>query len=723
MIQIKHPRTPLPKVFTSAELRREKLHATAFFALTADERDQRGFDWKRTMQLLRDGCLEQLNGLFHHKCAYCETPLRDTFVNLDHFRPRNGALGLDGSFSADHYWWLAFEWPNCFPICQLCDSAKSQRFPVAKSRINRGRIPSLLRAEQALLLDPGRDEPEKHLVFGRSGLVSSSTSVGQCTIEVLALNREPLVQERAHHIDLIDILVGQVLTGDKAAFQQLRSHMSPAAPFLASKRQFIRRMAKELRSGLSDRDWELLQVSGAATKHAMNLGGTTAAESQFQRILKSKQRHSVEDEGKAARRAYFSGVRRIERIEILNFKKIRNLELIVPPASRRESWLAVLGENSTGKSSLLQAIALALLGKLHLAKLDLDARQFLTHGESSGYVKVHLTNVFGPVELHFSAETRSFRVKPSRELVLLLGYGATRLLPRSWRPDHTPERYIRVKNLFDPYARLQHAERWLTDADRLSDRQFVRASLALKKLLLLEDQARIRRQGSKLLIEIDDDFFTLRQLSDGYQSIVALAVDIMMGVITKWERVELAEGIILIDEIESHLHPIWKLEIVSRFRRVFPRMQFFVTTHEPLCLRGLAAGEIVVFRRGTNGLSVQVVTEDLSHLRADQLLTSHLFGLVSTRDPEIQRDTDRFSELLSSSNLSKNEDKELTQLRDRLKTGLLSGETSADRQIENVIREAALTITTESESPQQGTVPLSSPGHRDLIQKLVKVFA
>ena len=51
------------------------------------------------------------------------------------------------------------------------------------------------------------------------------------------------------------------------------------------------------------------------------------------------------------------------------------------------------------------------------------------------------------------------------------------------------------------------------------------------------------------------------------------------------------------DEIETHLHPAWKLEIVTRLRRVFLRLHFLATTHDPLCLRGLQSGEVVVLRR------------------------------------------------------------------------------------------------------------------------------
>ena len=724
MIKVRRSTVSVPTIFSSVNFRYEKRRAREFFSLPIVERDQRSFDWTIYTQMMRRAdCLEKLSRLFHGKCAYCESSILDqSLINIEYFRPRDGAMGLDGSFSPDHYWWLVFEWSNMLPSCQLCDSAKAQRFPVARTRAAAGALGTKLDLEQPFLLDPCKDDPELHLFFARNGFVSSVTPRGRCAIEVLALNREPLVQMRFQQIEDLHETIRSVIEGMQTAIHRLREALSSSAPFLAAKRQLVRSYVAELRSVLTERDWTALQVHGGNKKHSMNLGGVTKSETRFRRLLKSKQNHSVEDDGDAARRAYFSGKRRIERIEIHNFKKIRNMELTLPSASERESWLVMVGENATGKSSLLQAVGLALLGQAHLQKLGLDARNFVTEGEEAGFVKVYLTNVLGPVELRFNANSRLFRVNPTRELVLLLGYGATRLLPRSARKDQKTERYVRVKNLFDPYARLQHAERWLTDVDRLPEREFSETAKALKRLLMLTDEDVVRREGAKVLFEVGQGQFSLRRLSDGYQSIVALAVDIMMGLSTKWGRMDLAEGIVLIDEIETHLHPIWKMEIVSRFRTVFPRLQFLVTTHDPLCLRGLFTGEVVVFKSTRDRLQAESVKEDISHLRADQLLTSPLFGLVSTREPAFQIITDRYSELLGMVKLTDQETREMNEIGHRLQSGLLKGETPSEQSVESVVRETVNKFVESAISlPPSQSANAGSVSHQ-INERLSKVF-
>src|SRR5262249_59934446 len=89
----------------------------------------------------------------------------------------------------------------------------------------------------------------------------------------------------------------------------------------------------------------------------------------------------------------------------------------------------------------------------------------------------------------------------------------------------------------------------------------------------------------------------LNRLSEGYKTIVATVVDVMREMLEYWPDLESAKGVVLIDELETHLHPRWKMRIVQRLRRAMPQVQFVATTHDPLCLRGLYDGEAQVLQR------------------------------------------------------------------------------------------------------------------------------
>lgn len=579
MIFLDRSKVPRPEIFDSPRLAAERERAREFFALERHSRSQRRFDWDPT-RLLRKadrGLLE----LSNEKCAYCESWIRPGGgFNLDHFRPKANAIDMTGLASPEHYWWLAFEWSNLLPACQACNVAKSRRFPIAGERAPVGATGAELQSEQAMLLDPCLDDPSMHLVFDDTGLVGSSTERGQCTIEVLALNREPLVLARRDAVNQAKTILTIALAGDlSSGMELLKRHLTGASPYLAAQRQALALWVKEAAHGaLSHLAPQILAAflpeherPGAAS---LTRGDVAQAQSALQNRLESQERQSVESGAGAAQAGYFGGVRRIERVVIEDFKSITRLELTVPPPSaERESWLMLVGENATGKISVLQAIALALLGQKHADWLGLEPERFVRRGTPSRpvFVQVNLTNLSQPVELRYNGNATGFTITPPSELVLLLGYGATRLLPRTATgTSATPARYVRVKNLFDPHAELQNAELWLNNREEVDDDRFEQVAYALKQLLLLDSEDRIFRKDEEIRVETGGQQMRLNQLSDGYQSVVALAVDIMMGLFL-WGSMEDAEGVVLIDEIETHLHPRWKMEIVSRLRAPFSR--------------------------------------------------------------------------------------------------------------------------------------------------------
>ena len=121
--------------------------------------------------------------------------------------------------------------------------------------------------------------------------------------------------------------------------------------------------------------------------------------------------------------------------------------------------------------------------------------------------------------------------------------------------------------------------------------------------------------------------------SDGYRSIVAFAADLMLNLSARWDSVSAAEGLVLVDELEVHLHPTWRMTVVELLRNVFPRLRFVITTHDPLCLRGAEPREVHVLRRDDETREVLSVQRDIPPgLTADELLTGSWFGMATTLD-------------------------------------------------------------------------------------------
>jgi predicted ATPase len=475
----------------------------------------------------------------------------------------------------------------------------------------------------------------------------------------------------------------------EAELAVIRSYLEPTHEYAAMHRQFVNRWAHEL--GLDIAQPLAREASRKTVLVTEEKERATAA--SFKVHSARQQDYSVEEAGDRA--TFYAGAKRLEWIEIENFKAITRLRLAFPePQTAQEPWLMLLGENGTGKSSILQAVALALMGERHANELDLDASTFVRRDASrgSGKVRVKLRNVPEPVTLRFRRSSRRFHCDTPDPKVLLLGYGATRLLRRPQAFTADAAGYIRVKNLFDPTAPLDDVETWLLDRDQVDDDRFETIGAAMKDLLMLGDPSRfVRNEHGVEAVFPGSPPMPLRQLSDGFQSVVALCADVMKILLEWWPSMEDAEGVVLLDELEAHLHPTWKIEIVERLRRTFPSVAFIVSTHEPLCLKGLEAGEICVLRREA-GRPIEAITDvpPVNDLRADQILTSPLFGLHSTRGDQAVAAMDRYAELLGKRRRSESEEEELEQLEGRLERTTSATESPRGRQLEETLWRAVV---------------------------------
>jgi hypothetical protein len=139
------------------------------------------------------------------------------------------------------------------------------------------------------------------------------------------------------------------------------------------------------------------------------------------------------------------------------------------------------------------------------------------------------------------------------------------------------------------------------------------------------------------------------EMSDGYRAATALLADILRHLIGTYGQEGLAEknaegkmvvkrsGVVLIDEIDAHLHPEWQREIGFWLKQHFPRIQFLVTTHSPLvCQAADANGLFVLPEPGSDAKPRALSKEEYEQViasRPDTILLSAAFGLENTRSP------------------------------------------------------------------------------------------
>ena len=152
-----------------------------------------------------------LENVFNGKCAYCEVKITDGFFgHAEHYRPKGAvitktegkAVRVTQADGRQHqgYYWLAYDWPNLLPSCELCNNAKLNQFPIIGKRVFNPHggpdTATLDEIERPLLVNPYRDQPEKHLKFGVNGIISHKTQKGKNSIDVYNLDREKLTEFR-----------------------------------------------------------------------------------------------------------------------------------------------------------------------------------------------------------------------------------------------------------------------------------------------------------------------------------------------------------------------------------------------------------------------------------------------------------------------------------------------------------------------------------------------
>jgi hypothetical protein len=690
-----------------------------------------------------------LNELFHGKCAYCETSGEQVPLDVDLYRPRENARDLDGSSSSLHYAWLAYDWENTFLACSFCLRAKGNRFPVFAKRVALGEMDvGRLRDEYPLLLNPCLDTPLRHLWLQEDGMMMPRDEAGKYTIELLNLNRAETVNARATAWANADTVTRRALEEEQqkpeALLEALRDELHPRQPHLLP-RSIAAFLALSRAGRTLDGESELSELLVHGTPYpttrasvpppeqpsrnehgsfeefisgdAIPLPGSKAEPVAWSDERTRQQAYSIEADTAMSKAAYFTSAKRIEHFTIRNFKAIDEISLPFPaPDGANESWLMLLGENGCGKSSILQALALTLMGQQHANELGLDARRFVRRDVevNKGEVVVDVSGV-GRIRMEFSLDSEQFRINPPDPKVLLLGYGATRLLPKAVRRESSQQTAIRILNLFDPTAPLADTEAWLMDRERVSDAQLDEFAEDLSRLLMLPDEMRLCRDEGLIEVEYGGMRKVLRDMSDGFQSIIALAGDIAIGVRDWWGGLREAEGVVLLDEIEVHLHPTWKISIVERLRQTCPMLSFVVTTHDPLCLKGLRPEEIVVMRR-TPEESIELITDipQIQHLRSDEVLSSFLFDLPSTRGSGSSVAVARYATLLGKSDRSVGEQEELRELEAKLEQQFSNTASPMQREVEKVLRDAMVTPLSTSGSGEGAVSSANSLSPQEL---------
>ena len=418
----------------------------------------------------------------------------------------------------------------------------------------------------------------------------------------------------------------------------------------------------------------------------------------------------------------------LERIEIQNIRSIQSAVWdngFNPPAGA--GWHVILGDNGSGKSSFIRAVALALVGPSEAKALRQDWNEWLRRGEQRGSVRLTISRdrqydpypvpgappddllVAGLILARGTNDTitlTSMKTRPNPEGSLWAdktgwfsaSYGPFRRFSGGNKDD---ERMFRSNSGLAPHlsvfgesVALTETIQWLQDLKfkeleaqhSIEARYLLRLTLFINESGFLPHQTYLKSVSSTGVVFIDGNGseIAVEELSDGYRSILSMTFELIRQMLKAFPEHNIfssdctkiiVPGVVLIDEVDAHLHPSWQRQIGLWFREHFPRIQFIVTTHSPFVCQAADVGTVYRLPRpGSKEKAGMVTGADLDRLLFGNVLDAYstdLFGEGATRSEEAKKRQLRLAELNMAElmrDLEETERAELESLRSALPT-------------------------------------------------------
>ena len=409
----------------------------------------------------------------------------------------------------------------------------------------------------------------------------------------------------------------------------------------------------------------------------------------------------------------------IRRLRIQDIRSITNLDVEIPEPCA--GWHVILGDNGSGKSSVIRAMALALMGPLDAPATRQNWQDWIRKTASSARVELE---VAPDAEFDKWKGTGRRAKRPITVTVTFptAGAGANSAAPEF--AGHYADRTIWgggtgwFSASFGPFRRfsggdkeydrlfysnpglarhlsafgedvaLGEALRWLQDLqfkryenDAAASRLLDRLVDFLRQSQLLPHGARIEEITSGAVVFSDGAGVPLpvEQLSDGFRSVLSMTFELLRGMVVAYGDSKFLDaldaeagavnlpGVVAIDEIDAHMHPAWQKRIGDWLVERFPRVQFFVTTHSPIICRSATKGSI--WRLPTPGTGEEA--HRIEGQDRDRLVNGSILDAF---------DTEYFGENVTRSDASHRMMKELAKLNMKRRRGQLSADEDQRRR-------------------------------------------
>lgn len=329
---------------------------------------------------------------------------------------------------------------------------------------------------------------------------------------------------------------------------------------------------------------------------------------------------------------------KITKLELKNFRGFDSRKILF-----NDHFTVLVGDNGRGKTAILEGLTIAMgsflsgfkgvksryirkdeiykIHKLFGKKIDIQPQYPVL---IKAYGKIEEEEIFWSREINDYGGTTTSRNAKSimryasdyqksvrefkEETLPIVSYYSTQRLWGQKNNKSAKLKHNRLEgydNVLDPLSDLKNIFKWIEDMRyiELQEEEPIELLMAVNNAIkeCVEDCKEVRYdvKHKKLMIFKfnEEEPIPFELLSDGYRSVIGLVADLssrmaMLNPFLGENVCKLTPGIVLIDELDLHLHPRWQRKIVGDLKRVFPKVQFITTTHSPFIIQSLNPGEL-----------------------------------------------------------------------------------------------------------------------------------
>jgi len=431
-------------------------------------------------------------------------------------------------------------------------------------------------------------------------------------------------------------------------------------------------------------------------------------------------------------------IRSLELENVRCFGKKQKIDFTLPDGKIAQ-WTVILGDNGSGKTTILRSIVSMLPSPqsfLHKrSHLETDYNLSINNGWKNAWNLKHkdgeksstLSLLIQECEMPFSDEgsiqmklehSQNHSTESDRDSVSFTSFYNTQVFSPVYCFAYGANRKVGSKSLsgdklleaseslFNDEALLQNSEEYFLqiDYDNAKSRKGSSEIDRVKELLIkvlpsgVKDIKVVKKGRLQRQVQVETQFgwVPINELSLGYKTTIAWLIDFATKMIyynEKSSKPFSEPAILVLDEIDLHMHPAWHREIIEKLSELFPNTQFIVTAHSPLIAQAALDSNLVLLKR--SGDQIRVVNEPdiVKSWRIDQVLISDLFGIKDSRPREIEKKMNRRIFLLKKKELTESQKVELEKLNQDIYS-MPIGETRSEINAMDILKDFAKKLET-----------------------------